>query len=258
MRTSLRISLVVALATPGFATAQSPYVGKWKLNPAKSDFGQLTVVYEPASDGGFKATMDGVSYTFKMDGKDTSTPWGTTAAWKNAGENAWEVVNRSNGQLLSTDTLRISADGNTLIVDSRVVKATGETSSDRMTLQRVSGGPGLAGRWQTAKLNSSSPANLEIAATGTNGLVLKFVDMNSECDAKFDGKDYPVTGPTFPSGWTCALPRRDERSFDVTWKKDGNLMYRSTLTASADGQTLTETGGAAGTNEKVRIVYDRQ
>lgn len=258
MRTSLRIGLVVALATPGFATAQAPYVGNWKLNPAKSDFGQLTVVYEPVSGGGFKATMDGVSYTFMLNGRETTTPWGYTAAWKSAGANAWEVVNRTNGQLFSTDTVRISDDGNTLTVESRIVKATGETSNDRMTLNRVSGGPGLAGTWKASKLNSSSPASLEIAASGSDGLMIKFVDMNGQCDAKFDGNDHPVVGPTFPSGWTCALARRGDRSLDVTWKKDGQLLYRNTLTVSEDGQTLTETGGAAGTNEKVKVVYDRQ
>ena len=35
-------------------------------------------------------------------------------------------------------------------------------------------------------------------------------------------------------------------------------MYKSTLAASADGKTLTETGGAAGVNGKVTIVYDKQ
>ena len=35
-------------------------------------------------------------------------------------------------------------------------------------------------------------------------------------------------------------------------------MYKSVLTASADGKTLTETGSAAGVNEKFTVVYAKQ
>ena len=258
MRTALRNAALAALATAGFSAAEPPYAGKWKLNPAKSDFGQLTVLYEPVADGAFKVTIDGLSYTFKADGKDTPNPWGGTTAWKSIGPTSWESVNRANGKLLGTDTVRLSTDGKTLVVDSKVMKVTGEASSDRMTFRRVSGGPGLAGKWQASKVNSSAPGTVEIAAKGTDGLILRFVDQNGVCDAKLDGKDFPATGPMLPAGWTCALSKNGDRAFDVSWKKDGKPMYRSTFTASSDGKTLTETSSAAGTTEKVKIVYDRQ
>jgi hypothetical protein len=35
-------------------------------------------------------------------------------------------------------------------------------------------------------------------------------------------------------------------------------MYKSLMAASADGKTLTETGSAAGVNEKFTAVYDKQ
>jgi len=52
--------------------------------------------------------------------------------------------------------------------------------------------------------------------------------------------------------------KNGERGLDLTWKKDGKPMYKTTLVVSADGKTLSETGSAAAVNEKVRIVYDRQ
>ena len=258
MRTSVPIAILVVLATAGFAPTDPPYTGKWKLNLAKSDFGQVTVLYEPVDGGGFKVTVDGLSYTLKTDGKDTPTPWGTTTAWKSINASTWEAINRANGMLLSTDTVRLSADGKTLTVASKVMKASGETSNDGMTFHRISGGPGLAGKWQAANLKSSSPGSLEIAPKGADGLILTFVDQKGVCDAKLDGKEFPAAGPMWPAGWTCALSKHGDHAFDVTWKKDGKAMYRSTFTASADGKTLTETGGAASTTEKIKAVYDRQ
>ena len=66
MRAFLQATGLVGLAALTYAAAD-PYVGKWKLNPAKSDFGQLTATYEQLPGGGYKATMDGLSYTFTMD-----------------------------------------------------------------------------------------------------------------------------------------------------------------------------------------------
>ena len=45
---------------------------------------------------------------------------------------------------------------------------------------------------------------------------------------------------------------------DLTWKKDGKDMYKSLLTVSTDGKTLTETGSAAGVDEKFTVVYEKQ
>ena len=59
------------------AAADAPYMGKWKMNVAKSNFGDTTMTYDQMPGGEMKVTMDGQSYTFKTDGKDNTTPWGT-------------------------------------------------------------------------------------------------------------------------------------------------------------------------------------
>lgn len=258
MRTLFGTAAVVALIAATLLAADLPYSGKWKLNAAKSDFGEMTVTYEQMAGGEMKFTADALSYTFKADGKEYPTPWGTTAAWKSVDATTWEATNRANAKVIGTDTVKLSADGKTLTVNSKNVKATGGTSDSAVVLQRVSGGPGLAGKWKTANVKASSPGVLEVAAKGADGLTLTYVDQNGVCDAKLDGKDHPAAGPMWPSGWTCAVSRNGERAFDVTWKKDGKPLYKSTFTASADGKTLTETGGAAGTTEKIKAVFDRQ
>jgi hypothetical protein len=66
----------VFAAVRRLAAADPPYAGKWKMNLAKSDFGETTVTYEQLPAGEMRATMDGQSYTFRMDGKDYPDPFG--------------------------------------------------------------------------------------------------------------------------------------------------------------------------------------
>jgi len=254
MRTLLRLAgAVVLAATVSAATADPAYVGKWKLNTAKSDFGQLTATYEAVPGGGFKATMDGLSYTFKIDGQPVATPWGTMQSWKAVNATTWEATATANGKPFSTDTVKLAADGKTMTIDSKT--ATGAVSSSTWT--RTAGGPGLAGTWKAAKM-ATGAGIVEISAKGTDGIVLKLADMGATCDGKLDGKPNPATGAAFPTGWTCTFTKAGANGFAVAFNKDGKAMYASTFTASADGKTLTENAGAVNSKEKTRSVYDRQ
>src|SRR5436190_20028045 len=174
------------------AAADAPYAGKWKMNVAKSNFGDTTVTYEQMAGGEMKATMDGQSYTFKTDGKDNMTPWGMTVAVKAIDAKTWETTEKANGKVMSTGTLKLSADGKMLTMDDKRNKSDGGTSNESMTFERVSGGPGLAGKWKTRKLTSSSPETMSLTPKGSDGLLLSLGNMGAVCDAKLDGKDYPA------------------------------------------------------------------
>jgi hypothetical protein len=254
----MRNVLLIAICAGGLSAADAPYAGNWKMNVAKSDFGESTVTYEKISGGEMKATMDGQSYAFKTDGKDNMTPWGMTMAWKEVDPKTWEVTEKTNGKVTATATMKLSGDGSTLAMDSKRVKADGGTSNDSMTFQRVSGGPGLAGKWKTKNLKTSSPETLSLTPKGSDGLTVSLGNAGGVCDAKFDGKDHPAKGPVWPSGWTCMVAKDGTSGIALTWKKDGKDMYKSTLVASPDGKTLTETGSAAGVNETFKVVYDKQ
>ena len=261
MRVSVR-SVVLTLALVAAATflvaADPPYVGTWKLNPAKSSFGETTVTYEEMAGAQMKVTAEGQSYTFKADGKEYPTPWGISTAWKAVDASTWEVTNKANAKVVGTGTLKLAADGKTLTVDEKNVKATGETSSDTAVYERVSGGAGLAGKWKTKNLKIGSPGTLTIAPSGPDGLVLTFVEEKGTCSAKFDGKDQAATGPIWPAGWTCAIAKAGTNAFEVAWKREGKVMFKDTFTPSADGKVLTDVSAAPGTGEKVTAVYERQ
>jgi hypothetical protein len=253
-RNAFFCAVVSALA---LAAADVPYAGKWKMNPARSEFGATTLTLESLPSGEWRATSDGQSYTFKMDGKDYPDGLGDTTAWKNIDAATWQTTWKLNGAVLSTDTLRVGADG-ILTVNTKGTKPNGEAIDDTTVYQRVSGGPGLAAKWKTKNVKSSSPTVMELVPNGADGLSFKEPAIGLTCDSRIDGKDYPCTGPTLPQGWTVAMSKAGARSLNLMVKKDGKPFFRVTYTVAADGNSLTETGGATATNEKIKVVYDRQ
>ncbi|MBZ5619668.1 MAG: hypothetical protein LAQ69_13235 [Acidobacteriia bacterium] len=255
----IRNVFLCALAAAGaIAAAELPYAGKWKMNPAKSDFGGTTVTYESLPSGEWQSTAEGNSYKFRLDEKDYPDGLGDTAAWKSIDANTWQTTWKLNGKVLTTDTLKLGADGSSLVVNTKGTKPNGDAIDGTATFQRVSGGPGLAGKWKTKNVKSSSPGVLELVPSGSDGLSFKEPDMGLACDGKLDGKDYSCTGPTLPPGWTVAMTKAGARSLALSVKKDGKPFYKVTYTVAADGKTMTEAGGATATNEKIKIVYDRQ
>lgn len=78
--------------------------------------------------------------------------------------------------------------------------------------------------------------------------------------AKYDGKDYPVTG-TSPFGDAVALKRVDAHHYQLTSKLAGKVLSTQTTVVSADGKSRTNT--TKGTDAKGQpissvVVYDRE
>ena len=255
MRTS--IIVVIGLIGSGSQASDPPYAGRWISSAAKTELGRRTIVYEELAGAGLRISAGGVTYTVTLDGRPTPTPWGHTDSWTKVGAVAWEVIIQDGNHTLSTDTLRLSSDGNLLTRTYHSSSTQGTVAP--VQYRRVSGGAGLAGEWQTSNDGSIAPGALEIVAQGTEGLSFKDVDAGTMCVARFDGKDYPLTrGGTTASGWTCTIARVGERAFVFTTKMDRKPIYAATLTVSADGKTLTREGGSLAASERVRVVYDRQ
>ena len=253
----LWIVFAIAAAT-AVAAADLPYTGKWKMNPAKSDFGETTITYEQLPSGEMQSTSAGESYKFKIDGKEYPAIFGSTATWKSLDPTKWETTWKLNGKVLTTDILTLSADGKTLTVNSKGKKPNGEMLDDTVVSQRISGGPGLAGKWKTKNMKSTAPSVLELSASGADGISFKIVDMDLTCSGKFDGKDHPCSGPTLAPGWTASFVNAGPRLLNMTIKNNGKVLFTLAYSLSGDGKTLIENGTATGANEKTKVVYDRQ
>jgi hypothetical protein len=253
----LRRLILLCAATLGvLMAADSPFVGKWKLNPAKSQFAGTTMTYQMLPSGEIQLTAEGQSYKFKIDGKEYPAIWGATSTWKQLEPNCWETAVKMGG-MTTTQTTTISADGKTMTVTAAGKKPNGENFKMDATWVRVSGGPGLVGKWKSTKVQASAET-WEIAANGDDGLTMKIVDYNAVCSVKFDGKDYPCTGPTMPPNFTMAARKTGPRSVEFSEKMDGKMVYRDLFTVSSDGKSITDDAAPAGSTEKIKIIYDKQ
>ena len=114
--------------------------------------------------------------------------------------------------------------------------------------------PGTA-KFTTVTFKNSS-GNIRVTADGmdANGK-----PMHVEWSGKFDGKDYRVTGD--PNADTRAYRKVDDRTLEVTIKKNGKVTVKSRTVVSADGKTRTgNVSGTTANGKKFKdvAVYDKQ
>ncbi len=82
---------------------------------------------------------------------------------------------------------------------------------------------------------------------------------HNEWTGKFDGKDYAVVGD--PASDMRAYKRIDDRTMELTVKKDGKTTVTGKIVVAADGKsrTITTSGtDAAGKKTSGMSVYDKQ
>jgi len=224
--------LFVAVSASARAT-EAQYFGTWRLNPAKSDFGPLTIAFAHDGDA-WTATQDGRSHTFKMDGKPHPADAGTTEVWKQVDSNTWEVTTALNGKTVVVDRYKLSTDGKTL-TDT----AESAPGAESAVLRREGQGTGLVGTWKgTVK---QDPFTVTVQPYENDGLIYSVVGA-FEVKAHFDGKPYPMTGPLMASGSTAAFKKTGPRSFESKQVQPGQPVVTVTVSASPDGKSLTAVG----------------
>jgi hypothetical protein len=125
--------------------ADSPHMGTWKLNEAKSTFSpgaakNTTVVYEAAGDS-VKVTVDGVDgngnathneWTGKFDGKFYTVTGDATSdmrSYRKINSRTLALTGKKNGQITLTGRIVVSANGKTRTVTTTTVDAKASISS---------------------------------------------------------------------------------------------------------------------------------
>jgi hypothetical protein len=147
IRTRVAVCLSALLFLAGASVmsvraADSPEMGTWKLNEAKSKIGKgmpknNTVVYSAAGDS-IKVTVDGVEadgkpshneWTGKFDGKDyplTGDPTSDSRCYTRVDSHTLKLVNKKDGKVTTSGTLKVSADGKTRTVTTTATDAAGK------------------------------------------------------------------------------------------------------------------------------------
>jgi len=95
---------------------------------------------------------------------------------------------------------------------------------------------------------------LDAKGEGANG------PLHTHFSAKFDGKDYPLTGAADGSDM-ISVKRIDDNTIESTYKKGGKVTTRIRSVVSADGKTRTSTWTAPdskGQQETWTAVFDKQ
>jgi hypothetical protein len=123
--------------------ADSPQMGTWKLNEAKSKFNpgapkNNTVVYEAAGDS-VKVTVDGVDgdgnpshneWTGKFDDKFyavTGDPTSDMRSYRQINNNTLALTAKKDDKVTLTGRIVVSADGKTRTVTTTATDSTGKT-----------------------------------------------------------------------------------------------------------------------------------
>jgi len=115
--------------------------------------------------------------------------------------------------------------------------------------------PGPAPKSITVKIVSDAD-NMKLTSDGIDAAGKP---THVEYTAKFDGKDYPITG--IPNADTIALERLDASTIRSTTKKGDQVVMTVTSAISKDGKTRTATfkgKNAEGLDVNNVVVYDKQ
>ena len=127
--------------------ADSPHMGTWKLNEAKSKFSpgaskNTTVVYEAAGDS-VKVTVDGVDgagspthneWTGKFDGKFypvTGDPTSDTRSYRKINNRTLALTGKKGGKVTLTGRIAVSANGKTRTVTTTATDSKGKRVTNR-------------------------------------------------------------------------------------------------------------------------------
>jgi hypothetical protein len=255
---ALSTLLLAASSAATLSAAADPFVGTWKLNLAKSKFSGEQMKIEDLGQNRYKLTGGVDSDTITADGTDQPVHYGRTLAITKQGSNVWKVVSKKDGKVLSTYTETLSADGRTLSFKGSNVKPDGTSADFEGATKRVGSGSGWAGTWESTEVKISSPDETVISSYQGDGLSFATPAYKDVLNMKFDGKDYPETGPQVAAGSASSGKRLNANTLEITDKIQDKVMDHATFEVSKDGKTLTITVHETGQPNPLTAVYDRK
>jgi hypothetical protein len=235
--------------------ASNPFVGKWKIDQAKSQITGATDSVTAVGQNTWKFQYGSFSWTVKADGTNQPTPFGTTNL-KVLSPTTWQFTDKNNGKPSVTDTWVLSADGKSMTRTYAGQKENGEPFSASATLKRTAGTAGFEGTWEATEVQMPF-TEIDIEPNGDDGITLHVPADGTRYSLKFDGKEYPEEGPRIPPGTTVSAKMTGARTVQATTRLNGKVFDHETWEVSADGMTYTYTEHDAGTDKPAVIILHR-
>lgn len=255
---TLMLLLVGCLFTAVLWAANDPFVGDWKLNPAKSRFPDEMKVEGAGTN---KYTFDfgaGSTETIVADGTDQPGIFGTLLAVTVLGPDRWKVVRKKDGRILLTANWELSKDGHTLKDNYTEFGPTGSSSNVKYVYERTAGTSGFAGTWDSTSEEVNSVFVLKVQPYEGDGLSFTNSAEASTKSVKFDGKDYPKQGPNVAKGSASSGRRLNELTLELTDKTNSKTTATERIELSPDHKTLTMTVHEVGRSKPNVLVFDRE
>ena len=251
-------SWFVIMLLPVYAwAAQSPFDGTWKFNlknlPFHQMFGRPRILV--LQNGTYQCLSCNPKYKVTADGTDQPIPGSkgiSTMATKVVDNKTVLMTTKMDGKVFILEKVTASADGK-MSTEETIYQAGKEPGHIKATYIRLASGPAgshvISGTWQ---LQESITPGI-IIKSSPNGLMMSV--FGEAYDAKLDGKDYPVKGS---AGRTVSLKKVNNRSIDLTIKRDGKIAVVNHMTVSADGKTLTVKAETKAQNDTRSFTFTKQ
>ncbi|MGZ5553836.1 MAG: hypothetical protein ACXWHF_09370, partial [Chthoniobacterales bacterium] len=158
----LILLMAVAFISATTRAADDSFVGKWKLNPEKSQFSGLSYKIEDLGGDKYRFAFGDDSEIVAADGKDYPTKFGNTWTLTKTSATKWTSTQKRDGKVTSEEAWSISDDGQIFTVKVELKRPDGSTSTDETKMKRTAGTSGLAGTWESTEVKIGSPTTIEI------------------------------------------------------------------------------------------------
>jgi hypothetical protein len=235
----MRIPVTALLLAPAAAFAASSLDGTWK-----SRLDSFKVAGKPdtfvLADGTYTCSSCNPELKVKADGMDhpvTGHAYYDSATVKVINPSTIELTMRRGGKVFAKETDTVSADGKSFTGTFVNYDGTKEATGTFME-KRVSAGPAgshaISGGWLQDQLSAANDALRTVTYTMT-GDGFKMSANGQSYDAKFDGKEYPITGD--PGHTTVTLKRLSADAVEETDHRQGKVTDVIHI-ATADGKTI--------------------
>jgi len=263
MTRSIHLRILLPCALLGLISAcalaaDDSFIGKWKLNPDKSQFNGLTYKIEDAGGGQYRFVFGDDAETLTLDGKGHVTKYGDTWSIKTTGPNSWESITKRDGKVTATSKWTVSEDGKTFTTMDENMRPDGSAGRSESTLKRTAGTSGLVGTWESESVKIMSPLSIEVAKWEGDGYSINNPAYKQHLRFKLDDKEYTPTGPRVPKGTTVSASKTGDHNMELTYMLKGKTTETDRWELSADGKTLTQTVTYAGVSKPEVDVYDRE
>jgi len=256
-----RLVLSVLLLAPAAAFAASAFDGTWK---ARLD--SIKVTGKPDAFVIANGSWSCASCDPPVDKLPADGAWHKLAGHAYFDEMMVRVVDahtvetsqKQGGKLMGVNTMTVSADGNTVAGKFTSYSGT-QPATGSYTEKRVAAGPtgahALSGSWLQDQLSNANDATTVVQYAMTPEQFSMQANGQSY-QAKFDGKQYPVTGD--PGNTQVVLKKINARTVHETDYRQGKVVDEIDMVAAGDGKSILMTDKDLAHGQTTTLVFDKQ